>query len=309
MVKIQPKLATWVDGVVLPSLTRSVVTVVFASFNGTIEGGTTTQATAEMGKALKESTWSGVSAIACAVDVDLRDDTVRTPDSTVADPVKLSTLDSINPPNGTDPVSSLATWLGAATSVMGVRVLGAQPMFEKGKHGFPVAWTSTSKGVSDAWQLDEIKNFINVSAGAMAMSMPGKALPRVPPIGPTLDNISVEFPSQTLSLQLERTRTYLLLVPMACILVAIMVLTAFNEIVYRRARVPSMRLVTVGELIRSGQTADMRAATELDTARQERGLPSKLGSLKVRYGPDCNGMVGLGNTDSISTFGRRNVHG
>lgn len=288
LVRNQPAMTTWIEEIASLSETRSNVTVVFAVINGTIEGGATTGGTKEM----VARQFANVSAVACAVDVDLRD--YMATDLNI--PV-LSSLNSTGPPNTkiTHPgtaknLSSVAAWFGAATSVMGINVQGAQPMFDHGS-SLPVPFTTTVKEGSPYWNISQLIQFIHTSAGAIAMSMPGN-------FPCNCENDTVPFPSSTYDQQaLTKWRVLLLIAPIATVVLACAVLAAFDVAAYGRTRIPAMRVATVSELVRSSQTADIREAVDHDTtlleARNTRARRLRLEDLRVKFGIDGDGRAGF----------------
>lgn len=286
--RTQPFLTKWVDEVKVLNHNRSVSTVVFAAVNGKIEGGEKTDSTNI--KSMKAYT-NGVSAIACNIDVELRDSVITIGESTT-ERGNLSTVSSLRGPGHKKDrhVEALATWLGSATTVFGINVNGAQPVYGKGANGMAI-WTSSAiNSTGDNWTLAEIEDFINVSTGAVAMRLPGFVQSADP----------ATIFSQYSSLQLDHSRSYILILPVATILAMTLVLAWRNAAMHSRMRIPAMRLATVSDILKSSQTTDIRLAAGVDAL--DPTMPSKLGAMEVRYGLCPGDVVGLGKPAAVSLF-------
>ncbi|KAJ4291840.1 hypothetical protein N0V90_009736 [Kalmusia sp. IMI 367209] len=293
-IRLQEKLTTWVDKVENIHENRSVSTVIFAVINGTIEGGETTDIsslTADLSDIGNFDEISEISAIACAIDVELVDSVLEIGNS-ATQRATLSTLSALyTPKNKKNPVD-VATWLGVSTTVFGINIMGMQPMYVKGTNGFAF-WTSTMYDY-DAnnlnWSLDSIKEFIDVSAGAVAMRIP------------SYYHTNTKVYSQYYELQFDHRRSYVLLAPVATILLMTIMLAWRNISMHRSMHVPVMRLATVGDILKSAQTSDVREAAEVDALDPTR--PSKLDEMEVQYGVYSGDIVRLGNPVLVSRFER-----
>lgn len=288
--RIQPRLTAWVDRVIEDNTKNiSISTVIFASLNGTIEGGAKTEVTH-----MKNMTryTNGISAISCNITIGLKDSLLTIGQIKISTkPAMISTVSSLA---AQFIITRLTTWLGCATTVMGINIYGAQPMWVHGQNGLKL-WTTNSAKIwnessNESWKLSEIEEFINVSAGAVAMGFVGFD-PNAP---------KVQVFSQHESLQLDYQRSYLLLIPVATILGLTLVLAWRNAALHRQLGVPAMRLATIGDILRSSQTTDIREATNLDAMNSSR--VSKLGDMKVRYGVCPGNVVGLGSPADVSRF-------
>lgn len=170
-IRMQPKLTLWVDKVDHVSNTNVISTIIFASVNGEIEGGIKTLSTADM---LSRNYTNGISSIQCVVDVKLIDSTfsIGKGSSSLSTVSRLknfglvgSNLEELKP--------RAAAWFGLVAVTNGISVNGAQPMFNNVNNGLPTMFTSDAKPTEtqNRWTIDQLKEFIKVSSGALAITM------------------------------------------------------------------------------------------------------------------------------------------
>ncbi|PVI01891.1 hypothetical protein DM02DRAFT_627221 [Periconia macrospinosa] len=259
----QLMLSTWVDGVTTydDNPNRSTTTVIFANINGDIEGGNTYP----LDKAYT------ISALACDIDIELVDDIMEIGDSNppLGD---LGSLNDMSPPGGK--VSNLTTWLGAATTIFGVTIAGAQPMFETTPTGFGFYTTSTHGVNASRWSAHDVHKFINMTTGAFAMSMVGwwdHDAPR------KFSNITSTYRSKIM----DHQRSYILLAPIAGILAATMFLAGISMYMHHFLDIPVMRQATITDILLSSQTESIRE-TACEYAKDPIGS-LHLSKMKVRY--------------------------
>lgn len=278
-VRLQPELTLWVDSVTNLSDTRVISTIVFAALNGSIENGSWTVATSGM----KEFGFAGISAVACTVDVQLSD-VVYGPTGGSLNTSLLNNIDAL-----VFDSAEVAEWLGVAITTFGTSVYGAQPMFTSGTVGtdtiLPVVYTTSSDSnpVND-WTLANLTNFIDVGSGALGLAMTRSWNPN-----------STVVTSEHDALRIEPRRIWLLLFLPVAIVAIFVLLTIIAGIEYRHTGVPSMRLVSTGELIYGSHTSELRAA--VNEARVSAASLKNFEHLRVRYGVIDGGNDGLGMTD------------
>lgn len=268
--RLQPKLTLWVDDVQYKSEDRAVSTLVFAVFNSTIDKGTHNAPTERMvSKGI-----NGLSAVSCSVDVTLEDRVFTLGDGNPKHVGIASRLrDLVTPTKHSR--TELAVWLGVAPVAFGISVNGMQPNFEReGKWLRTFAWSSSTPLPDETYDIKLIENFIRVSSGALAQGMSQKVY-RIAAANRAL-NTTVH--SKLATLQLENSRSFYLLILPGILMVMIVILAIWDESMYRKTELPEMRLAGVGELIKSAQTADMRAMVDAQTAEV-----SRLGKARVQY--------------------------
>lgn len=289
-VRFQPFLATWVDRVqeYKDNDKKSTTTVIFALLNGTIDGGAIFSS-----ENLTEDITTfpfTISAIACDIDVELVDRRLQIGQSETVTG-NLQAVKDLRFPSRGKTRASICTWIGAATTLFGVNVYGTQPMYLHSETGTPGFWTTTENGRASSWSRGDVERFINVSAGAVAMSLPGFVN------GPF---ITTPIESQYFSMQLDHRWSYLLLIPVAVVLAATGILAALNSKMHRQLGVPAMRLATVGDILQSSVTESIQKAAFEDALDPTE--PSGLGGMRVRYGVCKGGVVGLGDPGVVSSF-------
>ena len=289
-VRFQPFLTTWVDNVREneDNDPRSTTTVIFALMNGMIEGGAIFSSQNDTEEIHPDP--FTISAIACDINVELVNSQLRIGQSNTATGNLQAVKDLKFPRRGSR--ASLCTWFGAATTLFGVNVYGTQPLYVHSETGTPGFWTTTESGPASNWSLKDIERFINISAGAVAMSLPGFLN------GKDASNSTIE--SQYFSMQLDHRWSYLLLIPIILILAATAVLAALNSKMHHQLGVPAMRLATVGDILQSSATESIQEVAYRDAL--DPAQPSSLGGMSVRYGMCKGGVVGLGNFDVVSRF-------
>jgi hypothetical protein len=284
------QLATWVYDFVFRSANRTSSTLIFAAINGTIQNGSWT-------KVSEYNSISGVSAVACNVDVEFVDGrlTVGTAPETAA---KLSSVDTISSghSNSSSPstdkyantLNEVALWLAVAPTLCSISVDGTQPMFVSNGGWLPDPHTSSASN-SNQWTVDDIENFINVSMGVYGQvtSLEWKKTP-------------VKLASMAITRKLDSSRPYFLLIPHLTIVIATGFLAYWTNQLHRQHKIPVMRLANLSDVLKSSQTPYVLERAKVDAGNAYR--PSRLGELNVRYGVSPTGMIGLSNCDSVVNF-------
>jgi hypothetical protein len=239
--RIQSRLACWMDAREFQSPTSSVVTLIFAAINGTIEGGASTQPTDSM----IDRRYNEISSVACSVAVNF----VQTTQAVGSDSPNLianvSSASNVKGPRAHDPLNingqslgEVAAWLGGSVAALGASIDGAQPLFQaQGQSNqtlLPTGYTTTETSLTapdnNDWTQDTIKQFINVSSGAVALAMSKQWA-----TGNTTVYSNLPVPSLTPG------NAYLLLVPAVVMVVLIGILVVLDVCIHRITRTPKMR--------------------------------------------------------------------
>ncbi|KAM7188256.1 hypothetical protein V8F20_010633 [Naviculisporaceae sp. PSN 640] len=284
-VRSLPQLTVWVDNFTFISEHRTTATLVFAAFNGTIEGGQWTPV-------LLGNT-TGASSIACQVDIEARDDilVVTEPDSFVPandfqSPARttLSSIATLTLGSNTKKtaINELLLWFTVAPLLVGSSVDGTQPMFfNSTQTNRAVAYTSSTPE-RNTWTIAGIESMIRLSIGALAQATSTSSETR--PQTQTLR-------STILTRKMSPARSLLLIVPPLLIIGIAIAIGVWNTWVHRKEGIPVMRMAGVGEILKSTQTAYLREVCGTDAAKTY--LPYETGTVEVKYGVDKDGVVGL----------------
>lgn len=294
LVRDRPSLAVWVHDYEFHSSTRTTATIIFAALNGTIKGGSTTSVsqgslTAKMTRGNDGFT---VSSIACDVDIALVDDILKVGSGTPGAPVQINSANALRDPSwnrssykGT--LNELALWFAVAPVANGASVDGAQPMYNYNGTGSVIfqRYVSTNGGPNDQWTIDNIKRFIHISIGASAL---GDST-----VWPSGGLVTLNSMANTL--KLDPSRSLLLSIPPLIIMVLGKLLLFWNVIHHRRLEIPSMRLSTLGEFLKSAQTEDILRPAASDVRNS--GRPSSLHKLRVEFVRTSAGYWGLQSPD------------
>ncbi|KAM7194006.1 hypothetical protein V8F33_007512 [Rhypophila sp. PSN 637] len=272
-VRSLPQLTVWVDNFTFVSDHRTTATLVFAAFNGTIQGG-------EWTPVILGNT-TGSSSIACKVDIEAQDDilTVTEPESfaPVNDAAILSSIDT----SSNAAINELLLWFTVAPLLVGSSVDGTQPMFfNSTQTNTAVAYTSSTPE-RNTWSISGIESMIRLSIGALA---------QVTSTSPSSHSTQT-LKSTIKSLKMDPARSLLLIIPPLLILAAGMAISVWNTWVHRREGIPVMRRAGLGEMLKSTQTRYLAELCATDAAKTY--LPSETGPVEVRYGVDKDGVVGL----------------
>ncbi|OAP64051.1 hypothetical protein AYL99_00023 [Fonsecaea erecta] len=300
-IRQQPQLSLWVDRWRNLSDTRAVTTMVFVAINGTIEGGYKNGPTEVM---LELGYVEGVSSLACDIDVELQDSVVCTwKDQSKCPPpsMTLSKLESLAQPCA----GCISVWLAAAVEVYGVSIYGTQPMFyptftdpgvlapaQLGNltAALPVAWTSVSTSpTSYNWSQKMLRNFIEVGSGAMAIT-----------IMRHFPNESGILESRLPMLRLDASRSWLLFLPPALVLVSIVLVAGLSGFMHAEANLAHVRRGTTSEIVVNSQTEDIKSV--VNEARKSATTRDALSRLRVRYGVVAEGSAGLARGDRVTPF-------
>lgn len=190
-IRLQPMLTTWVESVEQRDAHTATTRLMFAAINGTIENGyentipkpIVQYMVTQGGLPDLHCPFNGISSLACEITIALKDSSVCMYDDTqkcAREQKLLNDLSSLNRPEiEYSGIAGLAVWLASAIQNYGVSVYGAQPMFQQpgstsrpGSEGpIPAPWTSFVFGYTSNWTQDQLKYFLDVGTGALAMSM------------------------------------------------------------------------------------------------------------------------------------------
>lgn len=249
-IRMEPFLTVWVSGIKHHSETQTTIRLVFAVLNGTIEGGFHTPPTEGMLSRKNKRLVNGISSLACDVNVKLVDDELRVGDGggASAPNVPATSIDTLTLPSGKNAThADSADWLGIAPSLFGLSVRGAQPVFlRRPSQGpvLPVMYTSRSVPSSQHWQIEELKHFIRVSSGAMALAFfRAKENPT-----------TVRIPCRQFSQKLKGSRSFVLLIPPVVLLVVALFLAGWSSWKNSKDGMLQMQLAGVSEVVKSSQT-------------------------------------------------------
>jgi hypothetical protein len=301
-VKIQrrPRLAVWAHDYSFLSPTRTKTMLVFAALNGSIDGSVTTTDLPTISKVVNMST------IICDVDVEIVNNQLKVGnggDSATA-PVQITSLSHLRVTGGSnstqddvrfgtnkeDTLNELALWFTVAPIVNGASIGGAQPMYDhltRSKDDLPGRATSGNSGSNSYWTIEYIENFIRISMGASAIAD-----------STNLPDGEVTFNSLAYTLKLDPSRTMLLVIPPAIIIANAILLLVWNLLLHHQLQIPIMRKATIGEILKSAQTEDVRRR-----AMRNMQIPnqiSQLDDLRVQFGATEAGLWGLSEPEGDS---------
>jgi hypothetical protein len=272
--RMQSRLAVWVDDVDYKSATRTITTLVFAAINGSIENGVMTDGTTKMQNNNAHEVLQ-ISSLKCLVDVTLKESTIAIGTGPSNGKIAVSSLDTLKGPGNhkskTDS-GDVAQWMAAVVASLGSSVYGAQPLFSNdGPSSLPIPYTtSTSTKLSKEWTQNQLINFINVTSGALALSMSTQWADE-----------KIILTSSNHSLKLVPSNCWLLLVPAALALLITVFLAWWLCFTYRRTNIREMCTAKTSDIIWSTQNQSLREGVE--EARLASHSSEKLDQMKVRY--------------------------
>lgn len=296
-VRSLPQLTAWVDSFTFISEHRTTATLVFAAFNGTIEGGEWTP--------LLLGNTTGASSIACQVDIEAHDDilAVTEPDSFIPANdfqhpamITLSSLGTLKLSSNANntAINELLLWFTVAPLLVGSSVDGTQPMFfNSTKTNRAVAYTSSTPE-RNTWTIPGIESMIRLSIGALAQATFAS---------PDQADDTQTLRSTILTQKMDPSRSLLLMIPPLLILGIAMAIGVWNTWIHRKEGIPVMRMAGAGELLKSTQTGYLREVCGTDAAKTY--LPYETGRVEVKYGVDKDGVVGLARSVRDLNGGRK----
>ncbi|KAK0648660.1 hypothetical protein B0T16DRAFT_287356, partial [Cercophora newfieldiana] len=275
-----PQLTLWADEFVFPSPGRTRTTLIFAALNGSIDNGIWTS--------LIHPTIAGASAIACDVEITALSSVLTVGSTPVTDPLptlsSLSDLTFSSAPGNTA-LNELLLWFTIAPLLAAPSVDGAQPMFSNSTtsgRAIPFTGTALLPGTTNVWTTEGITDFIRVAIGALAQTTSS-----VPPsTGTTLAPVAITT-TATLK-KLSPSRALLLIILPLIVLAIASAVATWSSVVHKREGIPVMRLMGLGEVLKSAQTRYLRDQASTDAAKTY--LPSELANVRVRFGVDKEGM-------------------
>lgn len=270
--RMQPRLAVWVDKVQYESQNRTITTLVFAAINGTIENGISTPAT----KHMESQKYESVSGLKCTVDVTLNQSTINIgdgPDNGMANVSSTQTV--IGPGKHNSKFGALgdvAEWMGTVVTTLGISVRGAQPLFDHNTNALPTPFTTTQGAQAPQnWLQADLLNFISVASGALALSMSTE-----------WNRVNTTLRSSMTVQQIIPMRSLILLIPASVVLLAEVFLAVLLFYTYRRARIPEMRQAKTSDIIFMTQNQSIKEGVAKFSLHS--GGHKQLELLKVRYG-------------------------
>jgi len=275
--------------------TRTLSNLIFACPDCNIENGTWTDTPVAV--ANSEFGISRVSAVRCAVDVNLvqGDMTIGTGGSSNEN-ANVSAVETVyGPGQYLSPYGDLgdvAEWMATVATTYGDNIYGAQPMWYKqslfatqapDSEILPVIFTTTeTETTPDNWTQNELKNFISVGSGALALS-----------IAKQWNYQSMIVNSTIYQQQILPRRALLLLAPVLLVLTANLSLAASLSVLYSRNKLRDIQQAGTREIIWNTQNHSIAAGVERLHSRVA-GY-EELESLMVQYGSlaDDHSHLGL----------------
>ncbi|KAK5661596.1 hypothetical protein OQA88_9696 [Cercophora sp. LCS_1] len=276
-----PQLTLWADSFdfVTPHQTRT--RLVFAALNGSIEGGAQSP--------YFSTNVSGASAIACEVDMSAHDSILTVGHS--ASSSELATLSSLatlkTSPSALEGtvLNELLLWFTISPLLASPSVDGTQPMFANSTATNRAIPYTTSSSERNIWSTPGIEDMIRLSIGALAQTTASHLTSGVAHGSP---EVLVSYATVK---KLDPSRALLLLLLPLLVLVVIVAVGFWSTYIHKKEGIPVMRLMGIGEVLKSAQTGYLRAKAGTDAAKTY--LPNELGSVVVRYGVDKDGIAGL----------------
>ena len=287
MLRLQPHLTLWVDGIEYMNETRTISTLVFAASNGTIEGGTSNPVTESMAQS-DYGDYTGISAIQCSVDVTLIETQMDVgaggPKNSAAN---VSTLATVLGPGshcsqyGT--LGDVAAWMGVVITTLGDNIYGAQPLFkQQGNGSLPLMFTTFQDDESpESWTQDDVKNFITVGSGALALAMSMQ-----------WNSAEMTIVSSQYQMVLLPSRGYLLLIPAAVVILADIVLALSLVWSYRKANIREIRQARTSEMMCSTRNQSIQMGVQ--RMHGSTGSCANLDDMRVKYDIVVGGHGGRG---------------
>lgn len=235
-IRTDPRLSCWIDSSQMLSNMTSITTIMFAAMDGSIEGGSTINHSGH-----------NITSLQC----DVRTELVQSTYQAGSGGPQMTTLSNASFHAPGNNITELANWLGGAATAFGIKVYNARPMFgvglTSGDHGrldaekLPQGYTTIYAPDGNGWEINDwsqsaLKNFINVTSGAVALAMSMQMTD-----GPVIIHSVSSFP------RLDTAKTFLLLLPTGIILLTIAGLIAMNRWSHEVTRLQKIRLARIPE--------------------------------------------------------------
>ncbi|ETS83103.1 hypothetical protein PFICI_04979 [Pestalotiopsis fici W106-1] len=279
-----PKLTVWAHDYGFLSTTRTTATLIFSVLNGEIEGGAWTSIDG----------WplvNGTSSIACDVDVEFVDETLRIGDGGISSdsPVTISSVKQIHTADNSDPFgnnkSEVALWFAVAPIICGISVGDRQPLFFNNSVTNLPDLEVTGNKVPAIFTADGIERFIDVAIGAMALGTSSHWSER---------NDSLTIKSSILQRKMHASRPPMLLILPLLLVLYTGLLAAWNARAHQQRRVPMMRMAGIAEVLKSSQSEEIKALATRDPQfpRQRAAFSERP---KMKFGVTPGDVVGLGS--------------
>ncbi|KAB8293078.1 hypothetical protein EYC80_007437 [Monilinia laxa] len=235
-IRTDPRLSCWIDSSEMLSNMTSITTIMFAATDGSVEGGSTIN---HLGH--------NITSLQC----DVRTELVQSTYQAGSGGPQITTLSNASFHSPGNNITELANWLGGAATTFGIKVYNARPMFGVGltnsDHGeidptkLPQGYTTIYAPDGNGWEINDwsqtaLKNFINVTSGAVGLAMSMQMTD-----GPVIIHSVSSFP------KLNTAKTFLLLLPTGIILLIIACLAAVNRWSHNVTRIQKIRLARIPE--------------------------------------------------------------
>lgn len=284
------QLSVWVDNYQYHSETRVTTNLMFAIVNGTIENGANNRHAAMANTACMGLGYSctGISSIACDVDVELSEGRICNGECQNSNAKALTSLEMTTVGGYS---WGLAFYLGAISSILAPSVFGAQPTYATGylqansSYALPIPFLDLWPGPQDAphWSIANLTNFINVTAGAL-----GTTTAQHFPAGWTIVESVIDMP------RLDTQRSYSLLAPPAIALLCFVAVAALSFIMHKHAGVETVRLASTSEIL--VRSADGEVRSLVDGIRAGYTKAELLETKTLWFGQLPDGRPGLGSS-------------
>lgn len=237
-IRTEPRLSCWIDSNRTVSPTVRITTLMFAAMDGFIEGG-----------AVLKQPGFNITSLQCEVKTELLQVTYS---SGSGGPQTTEISSNRTVKGSSKALLNVDNWMGGAVTAFGVRVYNARPMFGvdllDGKLNpavLPQAYATTYSPDGKGWDLNywtqpALKNFINVTAGAIAIAMSQQ-----------MNEASVTIHSNSNIPKISTARSFLLLLPAGLILLVIATLFTISILDHRATKTHHVRLATIPEWTKS----------------------------------------------------------
>ncbi|RAL64607.1 hypothetical protein DID88_001640 [Monilinia fructigena] len=199
-----------------PPAILHITTIVFAATDGSIEGGSTIHHSGH-----------NITSLQC----DVRTELVQSTYQAGSGGPQITTLSNASFHSPGNNITELANWLGGAATAFGIKIQQKLPQ------GYTTIYAPDGNGweIND-WSQTALKNFINVTSGAVALAMSMQMTD-----GPVIIHSVSSFP------KLDTAKTFLLLLPTGIILLTIACLIAVNRWSHNVTRIQKIRLARIPE--------------------------------------------------------------
>jgi len=180
-------------------------------------------------------------------------------------------------------LGDVAAWMGVVVTTLGDNIYGAQPLFkQQGNGSLPLMFTTFQDDESpESWTQDDVKNFITVGSGALALAMSMQ-----------WNSAEMTIVSSQYQMVLLPSRGYLLLIPAAVVILADIVLALSLVWSYRKANIREIRQARTSEMMCSTRNQSIRMGVQ--RMHGSTGSCANLDDMRVKYDIVVDGHGGRG---------------